>query len=462
MHRVWNAPVWMVLDGPSGSGGTSGRKVRLPVLTNHPVVVKCPRAVIGDAHGRSEVAQLATYIFRVLDRKAQVVEGTIEAPSAVVARSRLRQDYPSVLSVEEKRSAEEMRKARRHRLSAEELCMAVRQIATMMAAGIPLARSLRVVAGGGSTGLSDVFTSMSLAVESGMAFSKAMRRHPAVFDEVFVRIVESGEVSGRMDAVLTKLADLEEKSVRLRKKLVASFTYPAVLGGTAMATLSVFVFYVLPLMQPVFHSLNVQLPLATRMVLAFATAVRNPWIVGPGALMTVALGVAGFVIYKNLYRSQDFRLLIHGSVLRIPILGGLLEKSTVARVLFTLSTLLDSGVSFGPALSVVEKVAGNEVMVRRMGQARKAMVAGGGVYESFQASGAFPELVLQMIRAGEEAGSMEIMMRRVSVMYEEEVDLALDTLATSLEPLILIGMGVVVGFITMASFMPMVKLLSEL
>lgn len=390
------------------------------------------------------------------------MEGTIEAPSALVARTRLRQDYPSVLSVEEHHSVEEMRAARRRRLSAEELCMAVRQIATMMAAGIPLARSLRVVAGGGSAALNDVFTSMSLQVEAGMAFSKAMRRHPAVFDDVFVRIVESGEVSGRMDTVLSKLADLEEKSVRLRKKLVASFTYPAVLGATALATLSVFIFYVLPLMQPVFHSLGVELPLATRMVLAFATAVRNPWIVGPSLLMAVALAAAGYVAYKNLYRSQEFRFLIHGLVLRIPIMGGLLEKSTVSRILFTLSTLLESGVSLGPSLSVVEKVAGNEVMARRMGQARKAMVAGGGVYESLQVSGAFPEMVLQMIRAGEEAGSMEIMMRRVSVMYEEEVDLALGTLATSLEPLILIGMGVVVGFITLASFLPMVKLLSEL
>ena len=348
------------------------------------------------------------------------------------------------------------------RVSGEELSIAVRQIATMIIAGIPLARSLRVVAGAGSPAAQQVFGAMSVQVESGSTLSGSMRRHPGTFNDVFIRIVESGEVSGRMDSVLTKLADLQEKSVSLRKRVIASFTYPLVLGSTAMATLSVFIFYVLPLMQPVFHSLGVELPLATRVVLAFANAVRNPWIVWPSLVLAAALGAAGFVVYRNLYRSQEFRFWLHGMLLNLPVAGPLLQKATIARVLYTLSTLLESGVSMGPALVVVEKVAGNEVLIQRLGRARQAMVGGGGVYDSLQYSGAFPEIVLQMIRAGEESGALDAMMRRVSAMYEEEVDLALGTLAQSLEPLILIGMGVVVGFITLASFLPMVKLLSEI
>ncbi len=409
-----------------------------------------------------EVTPLPTYKYRVLDKNARISEGILDAPSALMARTRLRQDYASVLSLEEHQTTEDLRNLGTRRVSGEDLAIAIRQIATMMAAGIPLARALRLVASGGSGAIKEVFSSMSLQVESGVSFSHSMRRHPGAFDDVFIRIVESGEVSGRMDSVLGKLADLQEKSVRLRKKLIANFAYPSVLGATALATLSVFVFYVLPLMQPVFHSLGVELPLATRIVLVLANSVQNPWIVGPSLLVLAALTVAGVLAWRTLSRSADFRYQAHAFVLAVPILGGLLNKSTVARVLFTLSTLLESGVSLGPSLAVVEKVAGNEVVARRMGEARKAMVAGGGVYESLQISGAFPEMVLQMIRAGEESGNLDTMMRRVSVMYEEEVDLALGSLATTLEPLILMGMGVVVGFITLASFMPMVKLLSEI
>lgn len=381
----------------------------------------------------------------------------------MLARTHLRQRYPSVLFLEEKNGGKEaVRAPQIRKVPGEQLSVAVRQVATMTKAAIPLSRALRVISAGSQGALSEIFMTMALHVEAGASLSQAMRRHPQAFSDVFVRIVESGEVSGRMDTVLTKLADLLEKSVRLRKKVIASFTYPAVLGGTAMATLSVFVFYVLPLMQPVFHSLGVELPLATRLVLGLASVARNPWIAGPLLVVFAALATAGYVVYQQLYRSEEFRYRMHALLLKLPIVGTLAEKATVGRVLFTLSTLLESGVSLGPALTVVEKVAGNAVVARRMGRARKAMVAGGGVYESLQVAGAFPDMVLQMIKAGEESGKLEVMMRRVSVMYEEEVDLTLGTLATSMEPIILIGMGLVVAFVTLASFLPMVKLLSEL
>ncbi|NMA27616.1 MAG: type II secretion system F family protein [Burkholderiales bacterium] len=409
-----------------------------------------------------EVTSLATYNYRVLDRKARVIEGTIEAPSDLMARTRLRQEYASILTLEERQTSEDLRNLGNRRVSDEDLAVAIRQIATMLSAGIPLARALRLIAAGASGSFKDLFTSMSLQVESGVSLSHSMRRHPGAFDDVFIRIVESGEVSGRMDSVLNKLADLQEKSVRLRKKVIANFAYPSVLGVTALATLSVFVFYVLPLMQPIFHSLGVELPLLTRIVLVLANSIRNPWIIGPFFLMLLALTAAGIVVWRTLSRSQEFRYRVHYALLAVPLFGPLVEKSTVARVLFTLSTLLESGVSLGPALAVVEKVAGNEVLSWRMGQARKAMVAGGGVYESLQVSGAFPDMVLQMIRAGEESGNLDTMMRRVSAIYEEEVDLVLSSMATTLEPIILMGMGVVIGFITLASFMPMVKLISEI
>lgn len=405
--------------------------------------------------------KLSTYSYRVLDRQSKILEGTIEAPSVMVARTELRQRYASVLSLEEKPETGHVG-LRVRRVSGEALSVCVRQIATMMSAGIPLSRALRSIAKGAEGTISDIFATMSLHVESGASLSKAMRKHPKAFDEVFIRIVESGEVSGRMDTVLGKLADLLEKSVKLRKKVIASFTYPAVLGGTALATLGVFVFYVLPLMQPVFHSLGVELPLATRIVLWFASAIRNPWVVGPTLVFVVALGMAAYVVLSQMYRSPDFRYLVHGLAMKVPVLGPLLEKSTVSRVLFTLSTLLESGVSMGPALMVVERVAGNEVVSRRLGRARQAMIAGGGVFESLVVAEAFPDMVLQMIKAGEEAGALDGMMRRVAAMYEEEVDISLSTLAQSLEPIILCGMGGVVAFVTLAAFMPMVKLLSEL
>lgn len=396
----------------------------------------------------------------MLDRSSKILEGEIEAPSVMVARTELRKKYPSVLSLDEK--AEDGPRLRLRRVSGEALSVCVRQIATMMSAGIPLSRALRTIARGAEGPLGDIFATMSVSVDSGASLSRAMRKHPAAFDDVFIRIVESGEVSGRMELVLGKLADLTEKAVKLRKKVIASFTYPAVLGGTALATLGVFVFYVLPLMQPVFHSLGVELPLATRLVLGLASLVRNPWIVGPLTVVFLALAGAAWVVLSQMYKNAEFRYLVHGLALRVPVMGPLLEKSTCSRVLFTLSTMLESGVSVGPSLVVVEKVAGNEVMARRLALARKAMIAGGGVFEALVYSQAFPDMVLQMIKAGEEAGALDRMMRKVAHLYEEEVDIALSTLAQALEPVILCGMGGVVAFVTLAAFMPMVKLLSEL
>lgn len=422
---------------------------------------------IDERAGRRDVlvgerpSALSTYAYRVLDRNSKILEGTIEAPSVMVARTELRQKFPSVLSLEEKPENVTAR-LRLRKVSGEALSVCVRQIATMLNAGIPLSRALHSIAKGAEGVVGDIFATMSVHVDSGASLSKAMRKHPKAFDDVFIRIVESGEVSGRMDSVLTKLADLMEKSVKLRKKVIASFTYPAVLGGTALGTLGVFVFYVLPLMQPVFHSLGVELPLATRIVLGIASAIRNPYIVIPGIVFLVALSSAAWVVLSQMYRSADFRFTVHGIALKLPVLGPLIEKSTCARVLFTLSTMLESGVSMGPSLMVVEKVAGNEVMSRRLARARQAMIAGGGVFESLVVAKAFPDMVLQMIKAGEEAGALDGMMRRVAAMYEEEVDISLSTLAQSLEPIILCGMGGIVAFVTLAAFMPMVKLLSEL
>lgn len=348
------------------------------------------------------------------------------------------------------------------RVSGQDLSIAMRQIATMFRAGIPLARALRVV-GEGTPGVAgDIFRTMAGQVESGASLSKAMARHPQAFDGVFVRLIESGEVSGKMESVLAKVADLLEKSVRLRKKVVSSLAYPFVLGATALGTLGVFVFYVLPLMQPVFTSLGVELPLATRIVLGLASVVTNPWIAGPLSVLVLSLSAAGYVAFRVLDRSPSFRYSLHGALLRIPVLGPLLKKSTISRVLFTLSTLLDSGVSLGPALSVVEKVSGNEVLAQGLAQARKAMVAGAGVHDSLKFAEIFPDMVLHLIKAGEESGTLEMMMRRVSVIYEEEVDLALGALATSLEPLIMLGMGLVVAYVTVAAFLPMVKLVAEI
>lgn len=406
---------------------------------------------------------MASFIFKVIDERDQVVSGTLSAPNAQAAQERLRAVYKNILVVEEQKSSGGLNALRRSpRVKVDSLAIYCRQLAVMVNAGIAVNRALRFCSRGEDQNLNLVMNRVAEEVEGGKSVSQAMGEQPRVFGNIFIALVKAGETSGNLDVALKKLADLLEKVVGLQKKVQSTLAYPAVILVVAVCVVAFFTFYIIPQMIPIFESMNTELPLPTMIMVWIANTMKNPWVSGPIALIAVVGSIALFNVYQNLDKAPELRYYVDQYLLRIPVLGQLFRLATQARVLFTMATLLDSGVSLAETLQVVEKVANNEVYSRRIKWAREALLQGSSVFAAFENHEVFGSMALQMIKVGEETGTLAEMVRRIGQMYEEDVEHQLDQLSSLIEPLIMGVMGLVVGFITVASFLPMVQLLNGL
>ena len=417
----------------------------------------------GGFPGLSEALLVASFIFKVIDERDQVVSGTLSAPNIQAAQDRLRAVYKNVLVVEEQGAGGTAAAFKRSpRVKTESLAIYCRQLAVMVNAGIAINRALRFCSRGEDANLNLVMGRVADEVEAGKSLSQALGEQPRVFGNIFIALCKAGETSGALDVALKKLADLLEKTVGMQKRVQATLAYPCVIMVVCFAVIAFFTFYIIPQMIPMFESMSVNLPLPTRIMMFIAKSAQNPWISGPIGVVTVLGSLALFQLYINLDKAPEVRYYVDQYILRIPVLGQLITLATQSRILFTLATLLDSGVSLAEALLVVEKVADNEVYSRRIRWGREALLQGSSVFAALESHEVFSAMALQMIKVGEETGTLAEMVRRIGEMYEEDVDHQLDQLSSLIEPLIMAVMGLVVGFITIASFMPMVELLNNL
>ncbi len=405
---------------------------------------------------------MASFIFKVIDERDQVVSGTLSAPTIQAAQDRLRAVYKNVLVVEEQKGTSSVALKRSPRVKIDSLAIYCRQLAVMVNAGIAVNRALRFCSRGEDHNLNLVMTRVADEVEAGKSVSQALNEQPRVFGNIFIALVKAGETSGNLDVALKKLADLLEKNVGLRKRIQATLAYPAVIMVVCVAVIAFFTFYIMPQMIPMFESMSVELPMPTKIMMWFATTLQNPWVSGPLTVLAVVGSILAFNAYQNLDKAPEVRYYVDSYLLRLPVLGGLFRLATQARILFTLATLLDSGVSLTEALLVVEKVADNEVYSRRIRWGREALLQGSSVFAALESHEVFSMMALQMIKVGEETGTLAEMVRRIGQMYEEDVEHTLDQLSSLIEPLIMAVMGLIVGFITVASFLPMVQLLNQL
>jgi len=406
---------------------------------------------------------VASFIFKVIDERDQVVSGTLSAPNAQAAQERLRAVYKNVLVVEEQKTSATANALKRSpRVKIDSLAIYCRQLAVMVNAGIAVNRALRFCSRGEDHNLNLVMNRVAEEVEGGKSVSQALEEQPRVFGNIFIALVKAGETSGNLDIALKKLADLLEKTVGMQKKVQSTLAYPAVIFVVAICVVAFFTFYIMPQMIPIFESMNTELPLPTKIMMWIATTMKNPWVSGPLAVLAVLGSIALFNAYQNLDKTPEIRYYVDQYILRIPVLGQLFRLATQSRILFTMATLLDSGVSLAETLLVVEKVANNEVYSRRIKWAREALLQGASVYAALESHEVFASMALHMIKVGEETGTLAEMVRRIGQMYEEDVEHQLDQLSSLIEPLIMAVMGLIVGFITVASFLPMVQLLNQL
>lgn len=341
------------------------------------------------------------------------------------------------------------------RVSQREVVVFMRLFATMIGAGLPLVQSLDILARQTGKGfLHRVILSLIRDVESGDTLAGAMGRHPRVFSELSINMVAAGEAAGALDTILGRLADFLEKHAALGRKVRTAMVYPAMILGVAVPTVAILLVFVIPTFQTMFASSGVPLPLPTRFVIGASGAVKSYWW---GLLIAAAACAAALDRFR---RTPAGRLLADRVLLSIPVLGGLLRKAAVARFTRTLGTLVASGVSILEGLEVTARTAGNRVIHDAVMKSRASIAGGNTIAGPLEESGAFTPMVVRMVEVGEQTGALDEMLARIADFHDEEVDRALEALIAAVEPLMIVVLGVVVGGMIVAMYLPIFDMIN--
>ena len=344
-------------------------------------------------------------------------------------------------------------RGRFRRAGRSQLVLTTRQLATLVKAGMPLLRALHTVSDQLEAGaLRDVFVMVARDVESGIKLSEALSHHPKWFPSFYVNMVRAGEVGGLLDEILKRLAELLEKQARLRARVKSALMYPAFVMVAAVGILLILMAFVVPTFMGMFDELGSTLPLPTRLLVGACTAIRAWWWV-------VLLSIAGCsALFQALLRTPAGRRLVDRLTLRAPVIGSLVERLLIARFARTLGTLLASGVPMLSALETVRATVTNRVIDDALQDVERSLKAGESLARPMELSDVFPPLVTRMVALGEETGQLDQMLMQVADRYEEEVDVQLAGLTQLLEPMLILFVGGVVGFIVIAMFLPLMSL----
>ena len=342
---------------------------------------------------------------------------------------------------------------RRRRLRQKEVLVFTRELATLLGAGLPLDRSLKVLLQlfPEDSHLHQVTARVLEQVKGGAQLSAALEAEGDAFSKLYVNMVRAGEAGGTLDRILERLADYLERARELRASVLTAMLYPSILVVMALASLLVLLTFVVPQFEEMFASAGKELPLATRMVMGLAHGVQT---YGWAALIVVLLAVRGFQVWLADPRR---RYRFHRWLLRLPLLGELLVRLEVARFSQTLATLLTSGVALLPALAIVRETLSNRVLQEAVREAAERLRSGGDISAALEATGHFPVMALQMIRLGEETGNLPGMLERMAGIYEGEVRTAIQRMLTLLEPVLIVGLGVVIAGIILSILVAVVS-----
>lgn len=331
------------------------------------------------------------------------------------------------------------------------------QLATLQDAGLPIVRSLRILEGQMRAGsFKNQLLEVAEDVEGGSAFSDALSKHPKTFDRLYVNMVKAGEAGGVLETILTRLADFLEKSLRLKRRIVGAAVYPAVVLTVAVIIIAGIMIFVIPSFERMFEDINVPLPATTEFLLAVARLVQALWFLIP------LVPFFFYILLKLMGTSAGGKAFIDRIKLRLPLIGGVFKKTYIARFARTLGTLIGSGVPILEALSIVKEAIGNRVIENAIEDVHGSIKEGETVAGPLRDSGVFDEVFVNMVDVGEETGELDKMLNKIAENYEEEVDVAVESMTSILEPIMIVGMGLIVGFVVVALFMPLVSLIQSL
>lgn len=408
---------------------------------------------------------MALFAVQAVDSKGSKVQREVSAEDREEALARVkdmglyptRVDPKRAAPLHEQEDPEKRRSLTFGRASMSLLTQFTQQLATLQDAGLPIVRSLKILEGQQKPGvLKNSLIDVSADVEAGATLSEALSKHPAAFDRLYVGMIKAGEAGGVLDTILERLADFMEKSLRLKKKVMGALLYPLVVTIVAVSILAGIMTFVIPAFEKMFDETGITLPAPTALLIAVSGFVADYWFLLP-------LAPIGVVLLLRLIASHPRgRYVLDRFQLSSPVFGRILHKSTVSRFCRTLGTLVTSGVPILEALSITREATTNLVIARAIDEVHAAIREGESIAGPLQGSGAFDDMFVNMVEVGEETGALDTMLTKIADNYDDDVDVAVESLSSILEPLLIVGMGGAVGFIVIALFMPLIQLTEQL
>ena len=399
-------------------------------------------------------------VFRYNGRSIEgaIKKGTIDAVSKAQAIQKLREMKINPREVEESKSILHKELSFGAKVKTQDFVIYVRQFATLIRAGVSIVESTRILADQTkSKPLKKALNSVEEDVRTGLTFSDAAAKYPNVFPGVFVNMIRAGEATGNLDNSLDRLAMSLEKQFAIKKKVQSTMTYPIILLILTFGVAGFLMLTIVPQFVDMFNDMGAELPTITKIVMALSEFLQSSWYF---IIIAVVLAVTIFIyLFKN---NEKFNFGVYYAIMRMPVFGQLVQKSSIARVTRTLSSLFSSSVPILQALTIVEKVSGNPVIGKVLNEAKRSLEKGSTLTAPLQESWIFPPLVTQMTLIGEQTGSLDYMLEKVATFYEEEVDRTVDTLKSLIEPLMILFLAFIVGGIVMAIMIPMFSLYEQI
>jgi type IV pilus assembly protein PilC len=382
------------------------------------------------------------------DRAGKVVRGEMRAESEIVAKTQLRRQGITVLKLKKRKAGFG------RRITDRDITLFTRQLATMMKAGVPLLQAFDISAKGHSNpAVTKMLLEVRADVETGMSLAEAFRKRPLYFDKLFCNLIAAGETGGVLDSLLDKLATYREKIMAIKGKIKSAMIYPSAIIATAFIITTIIMLYVIPAFKDLFSNFGADLPAPTLLVIWLSDKFVSYWWLFFGIIFGAIFGTMFFFKRSPKFQEQVDRLL-----LKLPVLGEVVQKATIARWARTLATMFTAGVPLVEALDSVGGASGNQVYAEATKRIQAEVSTGSSLSFAMQRTNLFPNMVMQMTAIGEESGSLDHMLDKVADFYEEEVDNAVAAMSSLMEPVIMIVLGVLIGGLVVAMYMPIFKM----
>ncbi|MCH8537816.1 MAG: type II secretion system F family protein [Alkalimonas sp.] len=398
-----------------------------------------------------KIKELETYRWKGLNRRGKKADGEIKGSSSQEVKALLRQQgiTPSMVKRKPKPLFSTEKK-----VTAADIAVVTRQIATMLGAGVPLVQTIDLIASGADkASLRTLMQKVSVKVQAGLPLSEVLREYPKYFDELYCDLVKSGEQSGALDAIFDRIAIYKEKAEALKSKIKKAMFYPIAVLVVAAIVTSILLIFVVPQFAEIFAGFGAELPAFTLFVLGISDLMQAYWWVVLGILF-----IAGYIIKQAYNKNLKARTAMDAMLLKAPVIGDILNKAAVARFARTLSTTFAAGVPLIDGLESAAGAAGNEIYRNAIMEIREEVTAGNQMQNAMKNTKQFPEMVVQMVAIGEESGALDGMLSKVANIYEQEVDDAVDGLTALLEPMIMAVLGVVIGGLIIAMYLPIFQM----